>query len=433
MGSRRLSPVVAPAAPAAAAGSGWSPTAAHVRWNRWVIGVDGAAFLAMFALLSPYTVVPSFVRQLGAPPYVVGLVPFLQVAGFFVPQMPVARAVAGMARLKPLLLPVAILQRLGIAAMAGVASLSPSLGAACLPFFLAAFAAYSFAGGMLYPAWGAFVARAVPHGRGTLFAAFNVAGSLLSLLGGLAVTAVTERYPGPAGYSAVFLLALALSACSLVAVALFREEDEPLRGEAGGGLLHQVGAILREDARYRAFLAARSVMALGEMGAALYTLAGTERFGLPGSAVGVFTTALVAGQTVAYFVWGKVGDRFGFHRIYLVAAPIGCAMAMLAAFAGSPGGYVGVFPLLGAVDSAYRLGDVNVSIQFAAPGRASLYIAITNTVVQPLMALAPLAGGGVAALAGYEAAFTGAALFYGAAATLFATQVLGRNRTGGGG
>jgi MFS family permease len=194
---------------------------------------------------------------------------------------------------------------------------------------------------------------------------------------------------------------------SYIALALNREppsvvvkESIPLRR-----YLRQLPAVLRRDANYRRFLFSRTTIQLGAMATGFFTVYGIERFQIDGATVGAFTAALVASQAVMNLVWGMVADRFG-HKVVLAMAPFVMVCAVINAWlASSPGWLVVTFLLLGMYKAADNVSAFNIIVEFCAPEDRPTYIGLTNTLLAPMLTLAPLLGGWLAMMVGYPGLF----------------------------
>jgi MFS family permease len=128
---------------------------------------------------------------------------------------------------------------------------------------------------------------------------------------------------------------------------------------------------------------------------------------------------LVASQALWGLVWGVVADRWG-HKLVLTG---GALLLMLAAvtawFATGPGWLSVVFGLLGAAIAAELTSSLNIILEFCTPADRPTYIGLTNTLLAPTLALAPLLGGWLATFTGgYNSLFLVAATCAGVGALL---------------
>ena len=175
--------------------------------------------------------------------------------------------------------------------------------------------------------------------------------------------------------------------------------------------LRQLPAILRRDRNYQRFLICRTIIQMGTMAGGFFMVYGIERFQIDGAGVGLLTAVLVAGQAVMGLIWGVLADRFG-HKRVLATAAFALALAALAAWmADSQTWLVVTFALLGAYMAADTASGLNIILEFCAPEDRPTYIGLTNTLLAPVLTLAPLLGGWLAMTVGYPGLFMTALLF----------------------
>src|SRR5205807_2347291 len=112
--------------PAPGAPAGDALAVPHLRRNLVTLGADLGLFLVGLSFGSQSTVLPAFVASLGAPNVVVGAIPAVMTAGWFLPSLFVAGHTQALPRKLPFVLRYTIWERL------------PLLGLAFVAFFLAA-------------------------------------------------------------------------------------------------------------------------------------------------------------------------------------------------------------------------------------------------------------------------------------------------------
>jgi len=114
------------------------------------------------------------------------------------------------------------------------------------------------------------------------------------------------------------------------------------------------------------------------------------RWQVPDSTVGVYTGALLVGQTVGNLTLGWLADRFG-HKLSL-------ELAALAWLAPSPAWYYTVFALLGITAGGIIVSGILIVMQFCEPGRRPTYVGLASTGVGFASMVAPLLGAWLASL-----------------------------------
>ena len=113
---------------------------------------------------------------------------------------------------------------------------------------------------------------------------------------------------------------------------------------------------------------------------------------LPDSTVGVFTAALLLGQTLGNLTFGFLADRFG-HKLSLELSALASFVAFaLAWLAPSADWYYAVFVLLGVTLGGIIVAGILVSMEFSGSQRRPTYAGMANTGVGLASVVAPLLG-----------------------------------------
>jgi MFS family permease len=387
----------------------------HVRHNIVALGVDFGLFMVGLSFASQTTILPAFAAHLGASNLTIGAIPALMTLGWNLPSLFAAGYTESLAHKLPFVMRYTIWERLPFLVLAAVAFFvaRPAPGAA-LALMLVMLLLITGAGGLLMPAWMDIVARAVPIGlRGRFFAVSSVLGGVGGLLGSLLTAWVLARMPAPAGYGVCFLISAVCMGLSYVALARVREpraagvEDAPALGD----YLRRVGRVLREDRNLAWFLLSRGLTFIGMMASGFYTVHALRHYVAPDWAVGVFTTALLAGQMAGNVTLGALADRSG----HLVPLNIGVGALLLANVVALTAPSLEVFTLVFALQgvqlAAANVSGLNVLLEFApGPAARPTYVGLGTTLLTPVAFGAPLVAGLMADAFGFQTVFATAAL-----------------------
>jgi len=178
-----------------------------------------------------------------------------------------------------------------------------------------------------------------------------------------------------------------------------------------GAYLRRVGRLLREDRNLGWFLLSRALIYVGMMASGFYTVYALRHYAAPDWAVGVFTTALLAGQMIGNVVLGALADRAG----HLVPLNIGAGALLLAnvgaLLAPSLELFIVVFVLQGVHLAAVNVSGLTVLLEFApSPAARPTYVGLGTTLLTPVAFGAPLVAGFMADALGFPAVFVLAAL-----------------------
>jgi len=181
--------------------------------------------------------------------------------------------------------------------------------------------------------------------------------------------------------------------------------------------------ILRSNANYTRFIIARCVTILGTMALTFFIVYGSRRFDLSGAQVGALTATISTSQAVLYLLWGLIADRYGHKRVLCCGASAMACAALTAWLTPTVTGLFVAFGLMGAAVSAEMISSSSIVLEFAPSEEQPTYVGLSNTLVAPFRALAPIIGGAVASGLGFGALFGVAAVLSAAGAAVMAWGV----------
>jgi MFS family permease len=401
---------------------------AHVRHNVVALGVDFGLFGVGLSFASQSTLLPAFAAHLGASNLLIGAIPALMTLGWNLPSLFAAGYTESLAQKLPFVLRYTIWERIPFLILAAVAFfVAAPAPAVALALTLLMLLTITSAGGLLMPAWMDIVGRAVPVGlRGRFFAVSSLLGGVGGLLGSVLTAWVLAHLPAPLGYGVCFLLAALFMGLSYVALAQVREPRGASRAAAPplGAYLRRAARVVRTDHDLAWYLLSRALGFVGTMASAFYTVYALRRFDAPDWTVGVFTTALVAGQMGGNLALGMLADRWG----HLVPLGIGMGALVLANALAVSAPTLQLFPVVfllqGVHLAAVNVSALNVLLEFAPdPAARPTYVGLGTTLMTPVAFGAPLLAGLTADRFGFEAVFVAAAVGALSSVALLLTRV----------
>ena len=398
----------------------------HLRRN-FILGVlNGALFHFSNALISPSLVLPLFVRYLTDSHLLVGLIPSIQEAGWFLPQLVASRYVQHRPRKKVYYSAAAVVR----AASWGLLTIALfALGGSrllLLAIFFSLLVVFRFSGGVAGISFMDIVGKAIPvTRRGAFFGSRNFFGGILAFMGGFIVKYALDQsgYPFPANFGLLFALSfVALS----VALFFFTQVVEPVEPVHEGevALLQQFRRaleIVENDARYRRFLSLRLCLMATQMATPFYILYARDRLGIPEGMVGLYLSAMTVVSVGSNLVWSRISDRRGNKLLIQIASIVGLSIPLSALLIPhlsglfSPGslGYLFgvVFALLGSYTAGARIGNINFLLEISPAAERPIYLGLTNTLLGMAL-LASMVGGVIVEVAGFGILFSFTLAFY---------------------
>ncbi len=388
-------------------------TLANYRWNFTFNLLDGAWFWFGLSFISATTLLPLFVSKISPNPLWIALLAVISQAAWYLPQLFVAGPTERLARKKPVPVNLGFFsERLPLFLLPIAALLAVQAPMLALVLFFVGYAWHGFGAGAVAPAWSDLLASCIPVARrGWLFGLTAFIGTGLGAIGALGSSWILETYPYPLNFAYNFAIAAVAILVSWGFLALVREpvrplpvhSEPPLRGQ------HKIKQVLRTDVNFRNFLTSRLLLSLGRMGAGFITVAVMLQWAPPDATVGLFTVALLIGQTVGTLGAGLVADRWG-HKVSLEIGTVANAASFgLAWLAPDTFWFFPVFLLNGAANGMLLVSSVLSVMEFSEPEDRPTYIGLGNTVTGIGSMLAPLVGG-LLALISYDFLFAASAV-----------------------
>jgi len=387
----------------------------HYRWNFWVNVLDSTFFFFGVSFVADSTVIPLYVSHLTDSRVLIGLASAIAGSAWFLPQLLMANATERLARKKPALVKYGFLaERLPVLLMATSSFLLAASrpGLALVAFFLF-YAWHKLGSGSIAPAWEDMVAKVIPlDRRGRFFGIANFGGSLLGVAGAQVTAVVLARLAFPDSFALCMALAFGGMFLSWVFLALNREPARPSGKEhiSTAEYWRRLPGLLRRDRNFGNYLFSRALMGLGRMSMGFVTVYAVQRWDLPDSQAGIYTTILLVSQTLFNLIFGHLGDRRGHKRSLVWGLWAWIGAALVALLAPSPQWFYLVFLAWGMAIAAEMVSGQLILLEFAGPDDRPTYVGLGNTVTGIFNAAAPVLGGWIASLAGFRPLFVISAL-----------------------
>lgn len=380
-----------------------------LKYNLAISLADAAFFGLGWGFGSFGAVIPLFFAQMTDSAILIGLIPAIHAVGWQIPQLFTAGWVARMRQYKPAVLLMTLHERIPYLGLALAAWLLPVFGAKIIlpvAFFLLVW--QGLGAGLTANPWQSMIAKIIPpDSRGTFFGLQAAVANII--ISGAAVGAgyLLDLLDSPLDFAICFLISSAALGISYGFLALTREpvDTEKVMPAADDNFWASARDILRRDAGFRWFLVFRVAYQFATMGFAFYIVYGLLAFNMDALTAGYLTAALTVSQTIANVGMGWLADRLG-HRSMLIAGAVAVALSSFAAWAAPSIGWLYlVFILSGLANVSYWTIGMAMTVQYGTEAERPVYIGLSNTLIAPATILAPLLGGWIADLAGYQTTF----------------------------
>ncbi len=384
------------------------------------------------SFLSSNTILPVFISHLTSSPIVIGLIPALNDALYLVPQLALAPYTERLSRKLPLLAWLGFLERLPytiLPVMAlWLAVSNPSTQAAIGIFFLILMWK-SLAGGMTATPWQELTAKLIPatH-RGRFFSVASFLGQLLGIAAALVAAQLLASLPYPYNFALCFFIGAIFNWVGYLALMQSAEPvqlppPKPAVDKPGYGYIQRLTYILQSDGNFRAYLVSRWLLALGGMANGFLAIYALHQFHLPDSSAAIWGSVQTAAAVAGYTWWGPLCDRLGYKRVMVMAASLWGFGLMVAWLSSSVWGFYLVFGLLGISLAGTLVADFGLVMELGPESERPTYMGLARTVTGPMMLIAPILGGWIAATWNYSALFATAFVFSIAGTLVFGLRV----------
>jgi MFS family permease len=443
--------------------------------RNFVFGIlNGTLVNFGLAFVDPFTVIPVFITHAGGSNVLVGLAAAVYGAGWFLPQVFVARYAETRWRVLNIYRMMSVFR---VVAWACVIAVVFTIDHGRTQLFVWLVVLFMFVNTVCAGVAGIpfleVTSKTIPaERRGTFFGIRRLSGGALGIFAGVIVAIVVggestaewatgwlynatrwvvdalgwTGHAFPYNYGIVIAAGAVLSSAGLVLFGLLREPKakvvhplQPLGEHIRAGF-----ALLRGRPNYRLFFIVRICWQFTSMAFPFYAAYAYSVLGFSEGSVGVFVSVWVGSGVVSNYVWGKLADRKG-NRIVLVLtalialAPPARGLAVShnggSANAGGPAGPAGwvfwlmvsTFVINGFSRSGRFISNMMYLLEFAPEERRPLYVGFMNSVSFPFM-LSPALGGVIVQAFSFQALFVVSMVFAVVSLVLSAKLVEPRGR-----
>ena len=400
-------------------------------WNFISLAFDSSIYAFAISALSQDTIVPYFVEQLTDRSWVIGLVPAIFYFGLFLPQLIGAYLVNGKRTKKKFILIIAIAERVGILLVAIVAQIYGLFtDQFILILLLVSYMIFSITNGMISPGYSDFISKSIVRNRGFFFGFTNGLGGLIGFGASLFSRYLLDTYAFPQNLRILFWVALGTSAISPFIIAYFKEEPYPerIKTEPLDEFLKSIPGHIKLHPDFGRFMISRGVLGLGVLGNAFFALYGRRIFSLPAGSLAIFTMIILFTQSMIGFLWGWLGDRFGYKVVYIIVSLMIVLQGVFAIWAAAPWMFYLIAFCIGGVYASIRICDPNMIFEIAPTSETGRFVGITNTFVGPVMTIAPLIGGALVDIFSHQVMFS-SVILVGVVSTVLAVVLMPQLRS----
>jgi len=111
---------------------------------------------------------------------------------------------------------------------------------------------------------------------------------------------------------------------------------------------------------------------------------------------------ILLSQSISGLVWGQIGDKFGYKIILSISSTLLFAEGLIALFAKDQWGFFVIAGIVGSVYSSIYISHPNIIFEISPPEDTSLFIGLSNTLIAPIISIAPILGGKIIDSLGHQ-------------------------------
>ncbi len=380
----------------------------HLKRNFFANILDAGFWFFGDSFVAAYTILPVFMSTLTDSPILIGMIPALEGAGWFLPQLFLVKHVESKNRRLPLVLKLGVLDRLPYLFLALGAFFILKLDQkGAIVFFLLIYGIKVFSSGLVALPWQELIATVIPVShRGRYWGFSLILGKLLGMFGAIIAGLMLARISYPLNYAYMFLIGFVCAVISYFFLSLNVEPEIERQASAISiSVWGRIKSILRRDKNFAAFLVNRGFVFLSFMGLGFITVYGIDKFHLPISYSAIFTAVMLIAEIVGFGIWGTIGDKDGYKRVIEVCNLFLIVGLVALLFVDSIWGLYIVFGIISFAHSGEFIADQNIAMEFGKEADRPTYIGMSKTLIGPFLLAAPIIAGGIVKLWGYKSMF----------------------------
>lgn len=369
--------------------------------------IHGVLGMTGFRLIYAPTIIPAYLILLTGSTAAVGLGAALLQLGATISPIASGSRIEHRSHILPYAIRVGSLMRLMILGLALAAWFLT--GNLLLVATFACFLLLGFFTGAQRVAFQMLMSKLIPvRQRGRLQGYRNFAGGLIAAV--LAYVAgtyfIADSWLGN-GYATTFLFAFLLTTAGLVVLKTMIHEPPAPVSRPQMPMLERIRQFpeLLEDRSFANFLWVQSLATFARVGAPFWTVYAGTVLGLDGALIGGLSFAFLASDTVSNVVWGPMGDRHGFKRVYAGALVCTLAGVLCLVFGSSAVPIYAAFVLLGIGGSGWMLASTTMVLEFGRQEDTPMRLAFLTTVEGAIAAIGPVLAGVLVAFYGFTPLF----------------------------
>ena len=388
----------------------------NTRFNFFVNSANAAFYTVAMSFASIITLLPLFIQKLGGSNLQIGLIPALAFLGYMVPGIFTANYIEKLPRKLSFVQKITLIERIPFLILAlsclFLASSHPKL---TILVALLCLVLITFTSGSITPAWLGYIVKVTPGSKlGAYFSIGSGVGGLMGIGASIMASWFLTKYPFPMNFFYCFLWASLAVFASYYCTMIGREPSIKTPSHNNVSLtsyFSSIPTILKRDKNFLQYIISRNFLCLGSMATTFFVVYASKELHFADKYAGFFSIFLLASQSLTFFLWGYIGDRFN-HRIVLIIGASGLMLSsILVLLSHAAVSLFLVFVCMGIYYSAFGSSGLAILNRWAPSGKYPTYIALSNSLTAICAFMAPILGGKIADTYGFKIMFIASLIF----------------------
>jgi Major Facilitator Superfamily len=387
---------------------------------------NGAMLMLGDTLIHPSLVLALFVSQISNSNLLVGLVPAISTAVWFLPQLVAAAFVQGRERLLPFAVVSTALRALSVAILGVVGFVVGDRNPhTLLVAFFILYTIYNLMAGLANVPIVDISARVVPaNRRGLYFGQRSFWGGVLGFMAGFVIQRILSAGGAfPTNFAILFFCSFFILSLGAYSAAMMIEPPTTSLRPRGTllGQLRDAPQFLA-NIEFRHFLTFRAFLSMAAIADPFYVLFARQELGAPVSIVGIYIAIIAVSQFASNLVWSPLADRRGNRLVLQLAALLRMIIPVIALSlpplvrwgpiaSRVPGGSPTLYYIFGAVFAFYgiamsgqNLANMTYMLDIAPDHDRPAYVGLVNTILG-VVSFVPVIGGTLVDAFGFQFLF----------------------------
>jgi MFS family permease len=393
----------------------------HFKRNFITNTLDGAFWLMGDSFISVETILPVFASTLTDSAVLIGLVPALFQAGWFIPQFFMAGQVKKLKQKLPFAKKFGLIERI-LYFIFPLTAFSLHWGTKELALWLFIFlvACRGLTSGIVALPWQEVIARVIPSPvRSRFFGVSRMLGRGMGLLGSVISGFILAEFAYPNNYGLSFLMGgffIWISYFFFIRTIEPKENninfsDEPSNSKDKWFDFSSYKAIFKNDINFRVYLFSRIVFQFGNMATGFLAVYGIQHFSMADEQAAVFSGLISVSGILGYIFWGIYGDDVGPRKVLLISNLIQVLTLVIAFLSRTIWPYYFIFLFFGFAQSGSIIGEMILGMELGKEEERPTYIGLARSLPGFFVLFAPIMGGILIEWLGYRSMFLVALTF----------------------